>query len=137
MGGHSGNSELEVLKLNSWSWETKAAYPLTNGIFGYASVYFHDKLYIFSGIFSRAPFETDLIFSYTPETNKWLPVGNLNTGFRYYHNAIVTNDYILVAGGSLPNERCAVIGKAIECVKIGPYVGSFPQLFNVERDYCR
>ena len=73
---------------------------------------------------------------YSPSNDVWSDAGKLNSG-HYYHNAILSGNQFIVMGGNSQEEICTPNGNQVTCVQYRNYVESYPQLFNVDSDYCR
>ena len=121
------NGQTELLDLNTQKWQIRATYPFASDIFGAPTVYHSSSFLVFGGI-NSSPHFLSTIARYTPATDKWEKLGNLQTPRS--NSAVVTirSGSFLIIGGEgvdryyptyIPDdyvERCTLVDNMVSCV---------------------
>ena len=133
MGSYKSHAELEVLKLSKWTWETKTSYPYHSDIAYHANVVHESKFIVFGGYTSSSD-KVATVASFSKD--KWKELGALHNA-RSSHNCITSQTRFLMVGDEKMAESCTLEGNSISCSQHEPTTGQFPQLFNVDIEYCQ
>ena len=122
-GGRSPyNAETELLSINDWTWSSRAQYPFTNYIYGYATL-IHNEVFIVFGGYGNGQYEST-IAQYNPNDDTWTKLGDLNNA-RYHHDVITSEDAFLIVGDYYPTEKCTLTGNTMNCINQEPNVSRY------------
>ena len=97
---HWFHGQTEVLDLNTQKWRIQAAYPFASDIATAPTLYHSSSFLVFGGI-NSSPHFLSTIARYTPATDKWEKLGNLQTPRS--NSAVVTirsGSFLIIGGES-------------------------------------
>ena len=118
VGGYGSlwHANTELLDLDTQKWQTGATYPFATEICTAPTLYHSSSFFVFGGYVSGGS-HLSTIARYSPSTDKWEKLGNLQS--KRTHSAAVSipgNSFLVVGGGnaaSYKTERCTLVGNVM------------------------